>query len=178
MATMTDIMKQAEAEMKEAETASGVAQSRAAAAQADAEAARERAREMRAVWEWLQAHNQEAQPPMPAGRTEQPDLTETPAATRFGRPVSEVAQTDLCLQALESLGGTATNKQIRDHLVREGHGINLDKVRNSLKYLSRKTPPPVQTDNGSGLWRLRQGRAPAPFVPAGTLPVNGAGGES
>jgi hypothetical protein len=172
MANMTDIMKQAEADLKEAEAASGAAQSRAAAAQADADAARERVREMRAVWDWLQAHDQQAQSPT------QTERTDTPPAMRFGRPVPEVAQTDLCLQALEDLGGTATNKQVRDRLVREGHDVNLDKVRSTLKYLSRKTPPSVETEVGSGLWRLRVVRKSAPFVSAGTQTMNGAGGES
>src|SRR6266568_449861 len=171
MANMTDIMKQAEADLKEAEAASGAAQSRAAAAQADADAARERVREMRAVWDWLQLHNQ------PTAQPTQADRTETPPATRFGRPVPEVAQTDLCLEVLASLGGTGTNKQIRARLARDGHDVTLDQVRGTLKYLSRKTPPPVETDAGSGLWRLRRGGTPASFVSADTLPMNGAGGE-
>ena len=114
----------------------------------------------------------------PTEPPKQAERMETPPATRFGKPVPELAQTDLCLRALENLGGTATNKQIRDRLVRDGHDVDLDKVRSTLKYLSRKKPPPVQTDVGSGLWRLRHANMPAPFVPAGTLPMNGAGGES
>jgi len=166
---VTEIMKQAEADLKEAETASSAAQSRAIAAQADADAARERVREMRAVRDWLQLHSPSARPPNQAERTE------TPPQTRFGKPVPEVSQTELCVRALESLGGTATNRQIRDRLARDGNDFNLDQIRGTLKYLSRKTPPPVETDAGSGLWRLRR---VGTFVPAGTLPVNGAGGES
>jgi hypothetical protein len=178
MVNVTDMIKQAEADLRDAEAASTAAQSRAIAAQADADVARERAREMRAVWEWLQLHNQQGETHTQAERSEQPERAETPPATRFGRPVSEVTQTDLCLRALENLGGTATNKQVRDRLVRDGHNVGLDQVRSTLKYLSRKTSPLVQTDPGSGLWRLRKASTPAPFVPAGTLPMNGTGGES
>lgn len=175
MAHMTDIMRQAEADLKEAEAASNAAQSRAIAAQADADAARERAREMRAVCDWLRVHNQPTETPT---RAEPSERREASATTRFGRPVPEVTQTDLCLQALADLGGTATNRQVRDRLARDGHEVNLDKVRATLKYLSRKTPPPVDTEVGSGLWRLRAAPTTPSFVTAGTPPMNGAKGDS
>jgi hypothetical protein len=175
MASMIEIITQAESDLRDAETASAAAQSRAIAAQADAEAALERVREMRAVREWLRAHSQ---PVDTAGQAAGPEQPKESAATRFGRPVPEVALTDLCLQALETLSGTATNKKIRDHLVRDGHDVGLDQVRSSLSYLSRKKPPQVQTDVGSGLWRLlRTAGTPAPFA-ASSPSINGAGRDA
>jgi hypothetical protein len=178
MDTLTEMIRQAEAEVQEREGRTVAADSRAAAAQADAAAEHEGLKEARIVLEWLRRRGQSQ--PVAAVAGMQSDRPQPQPATRFGRPVPEISQADLCLQALEALGGTATNKQIRDRLLRDGHDVDLDKVRNSLKYMSRKTPPPVETDHGSGLWRLlRIPGTPAPFVPAGTLPMNGvSGGES
>ena len=66
-----------------------------------------------------------------------------------------------CLDALEDLGGTASNKQISGRV-----DMDPDHVRGLLKYASGKKPnPPVVTEPGSGVWRL-------------TRALNGAGGGS
>jgi len=177
--SMTDIMKQAEADVKAADSNRDAAVARATAAQADAVAAQKHAEEMHAVREWLRRlHSEPTEPDVWVETARTVKRTETAPATRFGKPVPEVALTDLCRQALEDLGGTARNRQICDRLVRDGHDVNLDKVRSSLAYLSRKTPPVVATDPGSGIWRLLHVNTSRSFVPAVTVPVNGTGGES
>jgi hypothetical protein len=99
---------------------------------------------------------------------------------RFGRPVPEVPKVDRCIDALQDLGGTATNKQISGRLLRDGIDIDPDHVRGLLKYASRKKPAPVTTEPGSGLWRLQRPVTPDPRVPlaaGGTLNGRATGGE-
>ena len=74
----------------------------------------------------------------------------------FGRPVPEgPSKLKQCVEALEDLGGIASNKQISNRLLRDGIEIDTDHVRGLLKYASGKKPhPPVVTEPGSGVWRL------------------------
>lgn len=172
MNDVTEMIKQAEIEVQEREAASGAADSRAAAAQADAVVERERLKEARIVLDWLRRRSQ----PVAASPGQRAGQSQSQPATRFGRPVPEVALTDKCRDALEALGGTATNKQLVDHLRRNGHETDLDKVRASLRYLSRKKPPSVQTDPGSGLWRLVS--PSTSFTPAADAAGVSAAGEN
>jgi hypothetical protein len=174
MANDTDMMARAEADLRDAENASASAQARAEAAQADAATAAQRAKEMRAVLDWLRA--QQAQPQVRANVTGEAQESQ---ATRFGRPVPETSNTDLCLAVLESFGKPATTRQIRDRLVREGHDLTVPQVRGAMRYLARKNSSPVETTPGSGLWRLRETRQAAPFrdAVAGLPAVNGVGGR-
>lgn len=147
-----------------AEDATRVAQERE-------EHARARAREMQAVRDWLQGQQQVVRRTVTASAT----ATTTRPAMLFGKPAPEVAQTDLCLQALRSISRAATTKEIRDRIAREGHELDTDKVRNALRYLSTKKPPLVTTKSGSGMWRLVN---PAPTVlvdPANISALNGEG---
>ncbi len=178
MNDLAEIIKQAEADVQEQEALAASADARAAAAQADAAAAREKLAEARIVLEWLRRRSHPQ--PVAAFPLKQADPSASQPLMRFGRPVPEETLTDLCQRALEGLGGTATNKQIRDRLNRDGHDVDLDKVRGTLKYLSRKKPaPPVTTERGSGLWRLQRPVTPDAGVPsAAKATLNGAtGGE-
>lgn len=169
-----DMLARAEADLREAEAASDAAQARAQAAIEDAAAAAQRTQEMRAVLDWLHAQSAERQ--APAGQAPQ-----VQSAMRFGRPVPENPVTELSVQALEGIGRQASTKQIRERLARDGHEFTQTQVRNALRYLSKKPNPPVETNSGTGLWRLRPGRQPAPFRPephvAGLSVANGTGGR-
>lgn len=155
-----DLLARAIADLKEAEAASTAANARAEAAQADAAAKKEHLKEMRAVVEWVRARS-EAQPPAEPAASPQ-DAT----ATRFGRPIPEISNTDLSLQGLEKLGRTASTREISDQVKRDGHDLSPAQVRGALKYLAKKPNSPVETTPGSGLWRLRgdPGQV-APFQP-------------
>jgi hypothetical protein len=151
MNDLAEIINQAEADIHEYEALVVSADARVAAAQADAVAAREKLSEARIVLDWLHRRSQSqpvtAPPASQNGHSQQPVM-------RFGRPVPEVAKLDKCLEALEGLGGTATNKQISSRLLRDGFDLDPDHVRGLLKYASKKNPSPVTTETGSGLWRL------------------------
>ena len=177
MNDLTEIIEQAEADVQEREAASAAADARAAATQADAVAARENLREARLVLEWLRRHSPAQPDAAPSGQ--QPGLVQ-PKPMRFGKPVPDKALTDRCQEAVEEFGGTATNKQILARLIRDGVDANLEQVRNTMAYLSRKKPPVVATEKGSGLWRLLRPVTPDPQMPllTGTAAMNGAtGGE-
>jgi hypothetical protein len=152
MNDLAEIIGQAEADVREQETLVTSADARAAAAQADAAAAREKLTEARIVLEWLRRRGH-AQP-VAASLAKQADRAQSEPSMRFGRPVPEEPLTDKIQETLEALGGTASNRQITDRLIRDGLDVDLDKVRGTLKYLSRKKPPPVTTEPGSGWWRL------------------------
>lgn len=161
MADVTDMLARAEADLREAEAASAAADARAAAAQAEATDKAQRAQEMRAVLDWLRART--AEPAAPA-RREGHD-----GELRFGRPVPENPITQLSLDALEAMGGSGSNKQVRERLARDGHDFSQGQVRAALRYLSKKSDPPVTTQQGTGMWRLTRPRPPA--IPA----ANGVG---
>lgn len=175
MSNVPDIMARAEADLKDAEAAAVAAQARAEAAQADATVAAQRAKEMRAVLEWLRAQSEPQTPTEPSG------VAQGQPGTRFGRPVPETSNTDLALRALESFGRPATTKEIRSRLAQDGHILNHEQVRGALKYLAgKKHDAPVATTPGSGLWQLRSTRHSATFRPGGVadLPaMNGTGGR-
>ena len=156
--------------VSDAEAASTAAQARAEAAQADAAMAAQRANEMRAVLDWLRAQSD-------APRTPAEPVEPSPAAMRFGRPVPQDAKTDLCVEALEKIGGgPASTRQIHDHLAREGHDLTMDQVRGALRYLAnRKTGSPVETTPGTGQYRLRPAAPFRPAVVTGLPAANGAG---
>lgn len=154
MDDLTELIEQAEADVKEQEALVASADARVAAAQADAAAARENLKEALGVVAWLRRRSQ-PQPvvPSPAARTDQP---QSKPAMLFGRPVPEgPSKLKQCVEALEDLGGIASNKQISNRLLRDGIEIDTDHVRGLLKYASGKKPhPPVVTEPGSGVWRL------------------------
>ena len=147
--TVSEILKRARAEAQEATAAREAAQARAAAAVADADAAVEREKAALAVQAWV-----EQQATAPAAPAEQAAQEPAPAATRFGRPVPEVTNTDLTLQVLEDLGRPASTKEIRERLAKDGHELTQTQVRSTLKYLARKPAYGVTTESGSGVWRI------------------------
>jgi hypothetical protein len=181
------VLMEAEADLRQAQADYEEAHSRLAAAQANDDAALERLKEMQTVRDWLEQRDQArrgVQTRMDLAKTENRAIFEKPGeiVTRFGKPIPEVANTDLCLKVLESFGKPATTKQIRDRLARDGHELSQAQVRGSLKYLSRKKPPPVTTTSGSGLWKLRRpslssGHMVDPVAMLSTSTVNGHGEE-
>jgi hypothetical protein len=175
MADVTDMVARAEADLRDAEAASVAADARAQAAHADAAEAAQQAKEMRAVLDWLRARTTE--PRAPAERAGQAQKQQQ---MRFGRPVPENPLTEQSLGALENLGRSASTKQIRERLAREGHEFSQGQVRAAMRYLSKKADPPVTTTPGSGLWRLVSPRQAAPSqsaTVAGLPAANGAGGR-
>jgi hypothetical protein len=175
--TVTDLLKRAQAEAQEATAAREAAQARAAAAVADANAAVAHEEATHKTVAWIQ--QQTTEPAAPVERTEQADRVPAPTATRFGRPVPEVPQTELCRRVLEDLGRPASTREIRDRLARDGHELSQSQVRSTLKYMARKPSFGVETETGSGVWRLQRSSAAAPFQGDGAvtgIPVlNGAG---
>ena len=164
MDSLTEMITQAEADVREREALADTADSRVTAAQADAAAAHESLNEARIVLAWLLRRSEDR--PGTASPPSQNGHSQAQPAMRFGKPVPEKSKLDWCLEALEGLGGTASNKAISARVVRDGGPeIDPDHVRGLLKYASRKKPPPATTKSGSGLWVLQRSR-------------NGAGGES
>ena len=152
---ITGLKAKAEADLRAAEAKYETAHSRALAAQADEAAERENLARMKAVFEWVQGQDQPGD--LPPGAVRHPTGPDTPAnRTRFGRPIPEVAISDLCQQALESIGRSQSTRQLRDHLAADGHDFTVTQVRGALKYLSTKKPPVVLTTKGSGIWRLNK----------------------
>jgi hypothetical protein len=175
MADPTDMVARAEADLRDADAASAAADERAQAAQADAAAAAQRANEMRAVLDWLRTRTAESQAP-----AERAGQLRNQSEMRFGRPVPENPITEQSLGALENLGRSASTKQIRERLARDGHEFSQGQVRAAMRYLSKKANPPVTTTPGSGVWRLVSPRQATPFqsaTVAGLPAVNGAGGR-
>ena len=155
--TVSEILERARAQAKEATAARETAQARAAAAAADADAAVEHERAMLAVQSWVE--QQATAPTAPAEPTGQ---APAPVATRFGKPVPEVTNTELTLRTLEGFGRAASTREIRDRLAREGHEFTMMQVRSTLKYMARKPAWGVTTETGSGVWRLQRPGAAAP----------------
>lgn len=170
MDDLDTLIRQAEADVAERESRVAAADARVTAAkatvtaaEADAAAEREDLGAARIVLEWLRRRKDgqpaAASPEDGAGQPEpQPQM-------RFGKPVPEgPPKLQQCLDALEELGGIASNKQISSRLLRDGIEINAEHVRGLMKYASSKKPSPVVTQPGSGVWRLVRS-------------LNGAGGE-
>jgi hypothetical protein len=164
MDSLTEMISQAEADVREREALAATADNRVTAAQADAAAAHESLNEARIVLAWLLRHSEDR--PVAASSPSQDGQPQAQPEMRFGKPVPEKPKLDWCLEALEGLGGTARNKAISTRVVRDGGPeMDPDHVRGLLKYASRKKPPPVTTESGSGLWVLQRS-------------LNGVGGES
>lgn len=179
MVTEHDILRQARTDLEAARADLAAAQEQVRAAREREQSAMTRTQEMQSVCDWLERHIQPAEVPAEVTAdtaTEVVEATRPTAGTRFGRPVPEVTQTDLCLQVLRSLGRPATTKEIRDLLAKDGREITANNVRSTLKYLSRKKPPMVETQVGSGVWRLIDdaGDVTRPEL-TGTAGMNGAG---
>jgi hypothetical protein len=175
MVTEHGMLRQARADLEAARADLATAQEQVRAAREREQSAMIRTQEMQSVCDWLERHVQpeEVTTDTPTNVVE---ATRPPAATRFGRPVAAVSQADLCLQVLRSLGRSATTKEVRDLLARDGHENTIDNVRGTLKYLSKKKPPMVETQVGSGVWRLAEAGAFTRSELAVAAEMNGAGG--
>jgi hypothetical protein len=159
-----DIIRHAQEQLDRAKAELAASQEQLRAAQQREENALARVREIQTVWDWLQVngHEEEREEATSRHDEEVPEAASTETGpdvgqgqqTRFGRPVSEEANTDLCLRVLASFGRPASTKEVRDRLARDGHDLNTDQVRGSLKYLARKKEPQVETATGSGVWRF------------------------
>lgn len=158
MNDLDEITRQAEADIQELKGLLASAEARVVVAQADAAAVREKLEKAHIALDWWRERSH-AQPvaASPAKRADQP---KSQPRMLFGKPVPEGdSKLKNLLDALEDLGGTASNKQLGIRV-----GMKPDHVRGLLKYASGKKPhPPVVTEPGSGVWRL-------------TRSLNGAGG--
>jgi hypothetical protein len=154
---LDDIVRQAESDVEELTGFLASAEARVAVAQADAATVREKLEKAHIALEWWRERSH-AKPvaASPAKRADQPG---SQPQIRFGKPVPEGdSKLQKLLDALEALGGTASNRQISDRVE-----MKPDHVRGLLKYASTKAHPPVVTEPGSGVWRL-------------TYSLNGTGG--
>lgn len=177
-----EILKQAEADLQAAREELTAAQEQVRVAQEREQSARARTQEMQAVWDWLQRHSKPeveapaapATPtaPVAPGPTKPTDVT---AQLLFGKPMPEVTHAEMCLRVLQSLGRKASTKEIRERLARDGHELSQEQIRGSLKYLSRKTPPLVETTTGTGVWRLKNAAPGASAASTNEFAMNGAG---
>lgn len=158
MNDLDGIVRQAEADIQELEGSLASAQARVAVAQADAAAVREKLEKAHIALEWWRERSHVQ--PVAASPAKRADRPKSKPQMLFGKPIPEGdSKLKKCLDALEDLGGTASNKQISSRA-----DMNPDHVRGLLKYASGKHHPPVVTEPGSGVWRL-------------TRSLNGAGGE-
>jgi hypothetical protein len=150
------IVRQAESDIQDLEGLLASAEARVAVAQADAAAVREKLQRAYIALEWWRerGHTQ----PVAESPAKQADRPEPQPKLLFGKPMPEDTKLKKLLDAIEDLGGTASNKQIGSRV-----GMKPDHVRGLLKYASGKNHPPVVTEPGSGVWRL-------------TRSLNGAGG--
>ena len=158
MNELDDIIKQAEADIQELVGLLASAEARVVVAQADAAAVRNKLEKAQIALEWWRerSHAQPAAAP-PAKRADQP---KPQPRMLFGKPVPEGdSKLKNLFDALEDLGGTASNKQLGIRT-----GMKPDHVRGLLKYASSKAHPEVVTEPGSGVWRL-------------TRSLNGTGGS-
>jgi hypothetical protein len=157
MDDLADLIEQAKADVQEQESLAASADARVAAAQAESAAAREGLKEARSVLAWLLRRSQPQ--PVASPTANRDGQAESQPQMRFGKPVPD-GDTKLkkLLDALEDLGGAASNKQISSRT-----DMKPDHVRGLLKYAAGKEHPPVVTEPGSGVWRL-------------TRSLNGAGG--
>jgi hypothetical protein len=157
MNDLDEIIRQAEGDVEELEGLLASAEARVAVAQADAAAVREKLEKAHIALEWW--HERSHAKPVAASPAKRADQPESRPQTLFGKPVPEGdSKLKKLLDALEDLGGTASNKQISSRV-----NMKPDLVRGLLKYASTKSHPPVVTEPGSGVWRL-------------TYSLNGAGG--
>lgn len=166
---VTDMIRNAEAELRQAElndenAEAEVQRAEAARAGTQAEVAR-----MKGVLDWL--HQQKL--------SESPDRTATPPPSPApDRPAATMNQSELCLWVLEQSGHPMTTTEIRKSLEHVGYSYNQMQVRSALKYLGRKTPPRVKGEDGA--WQLPRTDMPTSFPPAAatdTPALNGARGE-
>ena len=74
-----------------------------------------------------------------------------------GDRVREPTYSQICLAALSALGGTATPRQVRDQLDREGVHITALQVSEALRGLSRRMNPAVEIAGGSGARKGKPG---------------------
>lgn len=148
---MTEIKAKAEADLKAAEARYEAAHSRSVAAQTDEAAELENLNRMRAATDWVRGLDQPAEL---LSSAEQVERRQAQPRTRFGKPIPEVALTELCFRALQSFGRQASTTQLRERLAAEGHEVTQTQVRGAMKYLSQKKPQMVETSKGTGLWRL------------------------
>jgi hypothetical protein len=130
----------------------------------DLEKAQAEVAKAQAVVDWLERLDAIERP---NGQVENAETAASTTTMRFGRPVPEVAQTDLCMRALGERGRSMNARDISEWLARQGvmaedgRPYNPVRLRSTLKHLSRQGK--VVSAGKPGLWRL-----PAPKVAAGS----------
>jgi DNA topoisomerase IA len=175
---LAEMIRQAEADLKKADTDVDVTDADVHRAQQANAAAKQRQVNMRATLSWLRQQAEHAEQAEQARIVEpthvEQALVEEQAVIqeRFGKPVPEVKQSDLCLMALEHLGRPSTTTEIREYLQREGYTYDQSQIRSALKYLGRKKSAPVESPR-TGVWRLT--RPNPPELPTATMTLNGTG---
>jgi hypothetical protein len=159
-----DLVQRARADFQRAkaraeETAAGVRQAQAIDADAQAELAR-----MQSVLDWLEQH-------LPQERDESQERIAGLPAPREPEPAMNLS--DRVRMAVEQLGGSAKNEDIREHLLRLGHDYAPLQIRGSAKYLATKGK---LVSGGYGIWHLPPSVRPSHHSPdpvAGNAVMNG-----
>jgi len=177
----TQVLEKAEADLRAADADVEVTQADMERAVAANAMAVERQAHLRATREWVrqQARAPSGEPASPYTRPTQPTAPPglaDPAKPRklFGKDMPATPLTQLSMETLEKMGRSASTKQVRESLARDGHEYSQSQVRAALKYLAGKKNPPIESTK-PGVWRLRTSDAPVPFEPAGVTGMNGAG---
>ncbi|HEV2451415.1 MAG TPA: hypothetical protein VGS62_05770 [Streptosporangiaceae bacterium] len=161
-----DLVQRARADFQRAkaraeETAAGVRQAQAIDAGAQAELAR-----MQSVLDWLEQH-------LPQERIAVPVPGSIPGLPATREPEPAMNLSDRVRMAVEQLGGSAKNEDIREHLLRLGHDYAPLQIRGSAKYLATKGK---LVSGGYGIWHLpppvRSGHH-SPDPVAGNAVMNG-----
>lgn len=175
------VLEKVEADLRAADADVEVTQADMERAVAAHAVAVEQQAHMRATHEWVRqqardpsgvpalSHTPPAQPILPPGLA-------APVKPRklFGKDMPATPLTQLSMETLEKMGRSASTKQVRESLARDGHEYSQSQVRAALKYLAGKKNPPIESTK-AGVWRLRTNDAPVPFKSAGVTVMNGAG---
>jgi hypothetical protein len=168
-----DMLAKAEADLRAADADVEITQAELEKATAANAAAIERQANMRATREWVRQLRPSGEPVAPGAPATRPAPARTPAAagtTRklFGKDMPVTPLTQLSMETLEKLNRSASTKQVRESLARDGHEYSQSQVRGALKYLAGKKNPPIESTK-PGVWRLRRVNPPAPFTPEPTV---------
>jgi hypothetical protein len=163
------MLEAAEADFRKALTNVELKESELARAHAAHAQAQEQLARMEATCAWLRERAQELSTEDDAGAVEAPESVSAEAAKpgaaptrkRFGKPVPEITNSDLCVRALEQIGKAATTRDVREKIREFGYELDQEQVRGSLKYLAGRKDGIVQNPQ-PGVWLLRKEGTAAP----------------
>ena len=181
-AMYTEMLREAEADLRKASTNVELRQADVDKAQAAYASAREQHAKMQATCEWIRERLRDRPEEAASAAAAQPTLAAAanpvpaPTGTLFGKPMPEVTNTSLCVRALEQLGTSATTKEVREQIRKDGHELSQGQVRQTLKYLADRKNPPVENPE-PGVWLLARS-AVVPLADATVLPLNNTARQS